>query len=92
MSVRTPGVCIRVCFCKGRMVTLWLWRGEEVSVLFLNVSLRRDAGSILCVQVNAKQGCVKESNCVNACVCAKITQKVPVVDLVSGFSLKILLI
>lgn len=56
------------------------------------MSLLGDTGYILCVQVNAKQGCVKESNCVNACVCAKVTQKVPVVDLVSGFSLKILLI
>lgn len=35
-SVRTPGVCV----CKGGPVTLWPWRGGEVIVLFLNVSLR----------------------------------------------------
>lgn len=40
-SVGTPGVHIRVCVCKGTLVTLWSWRGGEVNVLFLNVSLMR---------------------------------------------------
>lgn len=69
-------MCICVCVCKGGPVTLWPWRGGEVNVLFLNVSLR---GHWLYSMHTGQCNAVLKNLNVQMCVQKEVTQKIPVV-------------